>query len=147
MKQCIKCGKVKEYSAFTPNGRTAKGTQKYRSQCRECDNARQREQREKRPNTERYSKERLKGYQLKASFGITYDEWAALMESRGWACEICKRTVETSGRTLAVDHCHVTGKIRGILCQRCNCAIGLLMENSESLRNAINYLQREAITT
>lgn len=143
MKVCVKCKESKEYSAFTPNGVTKKGTQKYRSQCRECDNARQLPQRKRAPNTARYSRGRLKGYQVSAAFGITHAEWEALMESRGWACEICGRTSETSGRSLAVDHDHSTGAIRGVLCQRCNCAIGLLLEDKDSLANAINYLKEK----
>lgn len=142
MKICVKCGESKEYSEFSPNGVTKKGTQKYRSRCRECDNARQLKHRKVNPNTHRYSKERLKGYQVKAAYGITYDEWLNLMNSRGWSCEICGREVETSGRALAIDHDHSTGALRGVLCQRCNCAIGLLSDNEETLHNAIEYLQR-----
>lgn len=143
MKICVGCHTEKDLRSFTPNGRTCKGTQKYRSRCRECENSRQAAIREETPNKSRYSAERLKGYQLKSSFGMTYDEWFSLMESRGWACEICSRTVETSGRTLAVDHSHSTGEIRGVLCQRCNCAIGLLSENPEHIANAIRYLKGE----
>lgn len=142
MKVCVKCGEPKDYSEFSPNGVTRKGTQKYRSQCRKCDNARQLKYRKNYPNTSRYSKDRLKSYQVKAAFGITYEEWVKLMESRGWACEICGRETESSGRTLAIDHDHSTGDIRGVLCQRCNCAIGLLSENDETLRSAIDYLNR-----
>lgn len=41
---------------------------------------------------------------------------------------------------LVVDHCHATGKVRGLLCHNCNRALGLLKDSSESLRCAINYL-------
>lgn len=141
MKRCTGCNTEKDIESFSPNGKTRKGTQKYRSQCKECESSRQDSIRASTPNTSRYSKSRRKGYQLKRSFGMTYDEWVSLMDSRGWACEICSRTVETSGRTLAVDHDHTSGEIRGVLCQRCNCAIGLLSENPEHIANAINYLK------
>lgn len=62
-----------------------------------------------------------------------------MKERCGGCCEICGRS---DVRRLVVDHCHVTGKIRGMLCDRCNQAIGALGDNAESLERALRYLHR-----
>jgi len=54
-------------------------------------------------------------------------------------CEICKK----KNGTLNVDHCHTTGKIRGLLCGSCNRAIGLLKEDVSILQSAVNYLNKQ----
>lgn len=62
-----------------------------------------------------------------------------MLREQGGTCAICHGT-ETVGR-LAVDHCHSTGRVRGLLCTNCNQAIGKLKDDSQLLRNAINYLE------
>lgn len=64
-------------------------------------------------------------------------------------CAICRQTEISYGRSgviknLAVDHDKETGKIRGLLCQRCNTGIGNLKHSIEYLRSAIEYLERTA---
>jgi hypothetical protein len=70
-------------------------------------------------------------------------EYQALMAKQDGKCGICniEGGVNNRGGKLAVDHCHNSGKIRGLLCHRCNTAIGLLKDNIESLNSAINYLK------
>jgi hypothetical protein len=55
-------------------------------------------------------------------------------------CALCKKG-ESSGKQLSIDHCHTTGKIRGLLCSRCNLGLGLFKDNQEVLAAAIKYLQ------
>ncbi len=57
-------------------------------------------------------------------------------------CAICKKTVEENKRNLAVDHNHITGKIRGLLCNTCNSALGMFKGDlgTDLLEKAINYL-------
>lgn len=78
---------------------------------------------------------------LKRKFNITLEEYNKISEEQGHVCQICKKP-ETCIRNkfLCVDHNHTTGKIRGLLCNNCNRAIGLFAENTEFLKNAINYL-------
>ncbi len=82
---------------------------------------------------------------LQRRFGITYAEYQKLLEKQGGACAICKKpeTIKSKKRItrLAVDHCHTTGKIRGILCFKCNTSIGLVENNPELLNNIKNYLE------
>lgn len=58
------------------------------------------------------------------------------------ACEICGRPDGGNGKPLAVDHCHVTGHVRGLLCMLCNTALGKLQDSPDLLRKAIEYLEK-----
>ena len=75
---------------------------------------------------------------LKANYGITIDEYDAMFKAQRGKCAVCG---EKYGRTLHVDHCHRTNKVRGLLCQKCNMAIGLLQDSAKLLARAISYLQ------
>ena len=73
-------------------------------------------------------------------FKITVEEAYELRNRTN--CEICDRILG-SGRDRAIDHCHDTGKIRGVLCNECNRGLGLLKDNKEILSNAIKYLDEK----
>lgn len=72
-------------------------------------------------------------------YGITHDEYVALLEEQGGVCAICGDGGEGS-RSLSVDHDHVTGAVRGLLCNRCNPMLGYARDNIAVLRSAIMYL-------
>src|SRR5262245_31068034 len=74
---------------------------------------------------------------LKRCFGISPAEYDALLAKQNGACAICRRR---SKRRLCVDHCHVTGRIRGLLCYFCNLALGYLRDDQASLVAALAYL-------
>lgn len=89
--------------------------------------------------------EMMKRYHLKASYGMTLEQYKDLFESQSGVCAICNEP-ETSRykgkiRNLAVDHCHKTGIVRGLLCNKCNVGIGNLNDNIELLEKAIKYLK------
>lgn len=83
---------------------------------------------------------------LKKRFGISLERYNEMKEAQKHVCAICgnpetaidHRTKKL--RDLAVDHCHITGEIRGLLCTRCNTAIGLLQDDVDLLAKAISYL-------
>jgi len=77
---------------------------------------------------------------LKRLYGITLEQYSALVSSQNSKCAICgvEFPDALSGH---VDHCHSTGIIRGILCGKCNAAIGLFSDNTTFLQNAIYYLE------
>lgn len=77
----------------------------------------------------------------KQKYGITPEAYALMHQQQGGVCAICKRTC-TCGRSLAVDHNHVTGAIRGLLCSRCNRGIGLFNESVDYLNSAISYINK-----
>jgi hypothetical protein len=70
-------------------------------------------------------------------YGISEAEYEAMFARQGGACAICKRT----GLTLCVDHCHLTGEVRALLCIRCNSAIGFCSDDPALLQAAAAYLQ------
>lgn len=57
---------------------------------------------------------------LKKYYGITYDDYQALLEKGNYACWICKKPQEKFQKNLSVDHDHTTGEVRGLLCYTCN---------------------------
>lgn len=74
---------------------------------------------------------------FKRVYGISLEDYDVMFERQGGACAICKRT----GVTLCVDHCHLTGEVRGLLCIRCNSAIGFCSDDPAVLLAAAEYLQ------
>lgn len=83
---------------------------------------------------------KAKGYQLKSKYGLSADDYDFLLMKQRGLCAICDGGTSGSG-DLHVDHEHTTGKVRGLLCSRCNQAIGLLLDDPELLRRASEYLQ------
>lgn len=80
---------------------------------------------------------------LRRHFGMEPDQYHDLLDQQGGVCAICSQPETRKGRRyLAVDHCHTTGKIRGLLCANCNCAIGHFKDSTEILNNAIKYLEQ-----
>jgi hypothetical protein len=91
-------------------------------------------------------KESFKGYDLRKLYGISELQYRDMLEKQNHRCAICKNP-ETSvirGQTLslAVDHCHDTRVVRGLLCSNCNTAIGLLKHDPRLLTSAIDYLRK-----
>jgi hypothetical protein len=74
------------------------------------------------------------------NYGITSDKYAMILVSQGGVCAVCRGECKT-GRRLAVDHCHLTKGIRGLLCNRCNHLLGLAGDASDILRAAAEYLE------
>jgi len=88
-----------------------------------------------------------KFYSLRWNYKMTLEEYNLLLEKQDNKCAICKQP-ETSihnktkqVKQLAVDHDHNTGKIRGLLCERCNTTLGKMEENMEYLESMISYLK------
>lgn len=79
---------------------------------------------------------RKSGYQRK--FGITIEQYDAMFTAQKGVCAICSQP--PGKRRLAVDHCHTTKAVRGLLCVNCNTAIGNLNDDPELFRRAIAYL-------
>ena len=85
------------------------------------------------------------GYDLKRHYGISTAERDAMLEEQDHKCKICGKSEETAIRgekiRLAVDHCHDTGRVRGMLCVKCNRGLGLFCDDPDILRKAIEYLE------
>jgi hypothetical protein len=77
-------------------------------------------------------------------FGLTVNEYEAQMIRQGGVCACCG-SPPTAKRRLAVDHDHVSGRLRGLLCHRCNLGIGSLGDSIEGVERALVYLRQEGI--
>lgn len=73
-------------------------------------------------------------------FGLTFDEYINLRKTQNDCCAICGESQENLAVGLNIDHNHVTGKVRGLLCNSCNTALGSFKDSEEILNKAINYL-------
>ena len=107
-----------------------------RSRCRTCHNQDMREyERERGPEWRR--KKTLQRY------GITPEDYNRMLEEQEGKCAICQSTDSEHPITelLVVDHCHLTGKVRGLLCNTCNRGIGFMREETDRLLNAAVYLE------
>ena|SRR3990167_45321 len=86
-------------------------------------------------------------YYRKQVWGLSKENFEALLLAQASACTICKQpeTIKLNGttKTLCVDHDHITGKIRGLLCNNCNVALGSLKDDIGLLKQAIIYLESE----
>jgi hypothetical protein len=79
---------------------------------------------------------------LRRNYGIEPEDYYQMLEDQGGGCAICKVTMP-GGRKgkFAVDHNHDTGEVRGLLCGRCNRALGMFDDKVDVLKVAIRYLE------
>lgn len=85
--------------------------------------------------------EKQRGWNLK-KYGLTLEQYDALLEAQGGVCAVClEDRRDRMGRRLHVDHDHETGRVRGLLCMRCNNAIGQAGESAATLRALADYLE------
>lgn len=79
------------------------------------------------------------------TYGIDRETWETMAHNQGGLCYICREEgftmKEGHEAKLMVDHCHVTGEVRGLLCHNCNRALGLLKDDPRLLRQALEYLE------
>jgi len=127
-KTCNICGSHKIFSEYhkqkeMPDGR--------RGMCIICFNERSVRSKDSYRRTQR-------DLRYRRLYKITLEEYETMFEEQGGSCAICGNP---SGVSLAVDHDHITGKVRGLLCWSCNSAIGLLGDTAESVMKAVRYLE------
>lgn len=140
MKICGKCKEEKPLADFHKKSGSRDG---YQNACKPCrikqvrqwqiDNA-------DRYKTyyQKYQKESRTLRMRKANkYGLTLEQLDSMIESADGKCTICGREPR---ETLVIDHCHAEGHVRGLLCEKCNAALGLLDDNIEYLKSAIEYL-------
>lgn len=135
-KECSKCKRVLPVSFFS---KKANDAELYRSSCRECLN---------KARAEAYWRTILKRHGLSAS------EYQALLDTQDGRCAICRSSGGDAGRKghtiyrfLRIDHCHRSGKVRGLLCDKCNLGIGNFNDDPQWLEAAVAYLRRDQQVT
>ncbi|GIX05051.1 MAG: recombination endonuclease VII [Planctomycetaceae bacterium] len=132
--ECRKCGQVRALNEFRPTQLPRR-----RRVCRECQRRRCRELAELKHAERRayHQRHRCK------KFGITTDDYDQMLEEQEGLCAICGRPLGSRGQT--IDHCHETGRVRGIVHAQCNLVIGNAREDIHVLRGAITYLKRHQL--
>lgn len=111
-KECSRCGEMKNNKEYF----RGKGSSTF---CIKCEEKRQREK------------------HYKSKYGMTISDYDAVLENQNGKCAICE---ETKDKLLNIDHDHTTGKIRGLLCNSCNTALGLFQDKEEVIKRACLYL-------
>ena len=88
------------------------------------------------------NKDKVRDRQLKRKFGIGLKDYNDLFMKQDGCCALCGTHALTQRfENFAVDHCHKTGKVRGLLCIGCNTALGKLGDNEEGLLKALGYVR------
>ncbi len=126
MKCCSVCKQEKPLSEFY----------KGKSSCKPCSNKISKQWKIDNVEKSRLARHRAK---LKKKYGITLEQYEAMFDEQKGVCYICKN--ESLNRRLSVDHCHKTGKIRRLLCDKCNMTLGLVNDSQELLKQFIFYLK------
>jgi hypothetical protein len=126
---CKDCG---ENLNINPVYSTNKNNTWRLTRCRKCNNVYQREIQAANPSATR-------SMQLKYNYGISVEDYNKLLEFQDGVCAVCK---QSSDKNFHVDHNHVTGEVRGLLCQACNKAIGFLKEDPNIFLSAYEYMER-----
>jgi hypothetical protein len=84
-------------------------------------------------------------HDLKMRYNLSPEQYQQMLFDQGWCCKTCgineSDLKEMSGKGLCIDHDHLTGKTRGLLCDDCNRGLGIFKEQEYVLQNAINYLK------
>jgi hypothetical protein len=135
MKTCSKCGLDKPKEEFN------KVKDRRRPECKVCENdlrsARMVKQKKVNPDSRQ-------AVVLKNKFGLDFDVYKLMLEAQGNACAICgSRDPGWKKRYFSVDHCHKTGRIRGLLCHSCNAGLGMFKDQPNLLLAASTYLQEQ----
>lgn len=143
MKICSVCRQSKDMDSFH-NYKASNDGKMYR--CKSCDYEARKKWRLDNPERSQLS---ARSRRLKHVYGITLDEYYAMLSAQEGCCAICGLEENKSALislqkniSFAVDHCHVTNKIRGLLCNQCNRALGMFGDNKDILKKALDYLNK-----
>ena len=131
-KKCSTCKRKLAVSSFYKNKSRKDGLQ---HNCKGCHKKHTHASRIKHPHTQ------LEYDWNRRGIDITMEQYEELRASSGGCCFVCGIHESLLPTRLAVDHCHDTGVVRGLLCQSCNTSIGKLGDNIEGLKRALNYLK------
>ena len=141
-KRCRDCGEVKPFEAFYPKS----GREQYRNSaagyshaCKRCTITSTAEYRNNNPKKAKSADDNSR---LKRVYGIDLVEYNRMFAAQGGCCAGCKRHQSELKFKLAVDHCHSSGIIRGLLCISCNAALGNVKDDIEILDSLITYLTK-----
>lgn len=139
-KLCKICNKILPINNFY------KQKNHYGSPCKKCASDKAKKNYTKKPrepykyHTKEEKQKAVLGYYLKKKFNITVQEYDDLLRKQNGVCSVCKKQCPTGNR-LAVDHNHITGEVRGLLCINCNIILGQAQDNPILLKQLAEYLE------
>ena len=128
VKTCTKCNVSKDFSLFYKQHDAKHGLT---PNCKECVNKIRKQWRLDNPD-------KVKENRVQHAYGISYTDVKTMHKEQHGRCLIC----EDKPKNLVIDHCHSTGKVRGLLCSECNLMLGKARDRTKTLENAIKYLER-----
>lgn len=136
-KRCKYCGEDKSLSEFSFNF----NRKSRKRECKSCKNIYNKQYHKRNSKKLIY---KATTHNLRRKYGMTREMRDAVLSAQDHRCAICKINLDGSKPKLrgCIDHCHVTGKVRGILCGTCNSAIGLLNDSEQNLLSAVSYLSK-----
>ena len=138
-RQCTTCLEWKDLERFPLNKATSTGRN---PSCKDCVNAYKRNKYLTDEGHRQQIAKATREWNLNSKYNITIEDYNILVKQQNNKCAICEDTFSaTRGHRPHVDHCHVTGKVRGLLCPHCNMALGNFFDNEDILMNAITYLK------
>lgn len=142
VKVCVKCERPKVLSGFYKR----KDTGKYRNECKDCINKYNLELYHKNPKQKDNHRKAAWKHQIKKNYGVTPEEYYEMLEKQEGKCKICSTHIDDIDKhVLYIDHCHTTGKVRGLLCQQCNSGLGMFRDRVDLLKKAERYLYDSSI--
>lgn len=151
LKRCAGCKLELSIDLFYKEPRRADGFRRY---CKVCSNQACKKYRAKHPTKvvayREANKEKRRDSRLLSRYGLSLIDYEKMLKQQGNVCSICKlpesRLEYRTGKIarLAVDHCHKTGKVRSILCNRCNVTLGKVEDSEELLLKLIEYLKEHS---
>lgn len=135
-KECARCHEVKAAEEFYKNRAMASGLTSY---CKRC-NSESGKVQYKRSQQRVQIRNRQR---LLSTYGLTTESYNELLHAQQLCCAICgtQQSGHTNTEKLSVDHDHDTGKVRGLLCHRCNRGLGHFSDDPALLEAAIHYLR------
>lgn len=148
VKLCLRCREEKTFDLFPKNRRTKEGIGTYCLVC-SADVVRARRQTEEgaqahRDSSKRWreaNNERHKDNNARWQYGVEHGTYDTMFTAQNGQCAICKTTEPGLGtKRFAIDHCHTSGRVRGLLCHRCNQGLGYFKDDAERIHRAIQYL-------
>lgn len=135
--RCTKCKKNKPVDDFHKHTGFTRGYQYY---CKPCNWESKKKWKEENPERSRLTSYK---YEIRRQYGLEWNEYEKILANQFWSCAICQLDIDDYFRPyFDVDHCHKTGKVRGLLCHRCNKGLGCFDDEIWKIKESIKYLEK-----
>lgn len=134
---CKACDTNKVKTAFHKDSSSKRGHAYY---CKSCATSKSRKWHKEHIDDAEY-KEARRNSNFKTKYNLTLEQRQEKLQTQNNACAICQTPLNSHGTYTHTDHCHKTGRVRGILCTNCNRGLGHFKDNMNFLENAIKYLK------